>query len=254
MSKQDRIHSRTPADTESKFLLNLGKTFAEILGIATDARTTAENTRSELSQSVARIDKDLTDKGASINLIVSDGKVKGEVLIKAINNESSVKIKADNILFEGQKLNIKVESTNIDGKLKAEQIDADGIKAKDVDLTGTITALLGQIGEWTLGEADIPISSQTTIKETSLYSGVNKYDLDNLDWYTVETWLTAKGVYSLYKYYGNDGTPEGMLINTNYYSSKWWEILQKTNTESPSEEWEFTLEDGTSVIKEVCIK
>jgi hypothetical protein len=224
--------------------LNLGKTFAEILGIATDARTTAENTRIELSQSVARIDKDLTDKGASIGLIVSDGKVKGEIMIEAINNESSAQIKAKNILFEGEKLNIKVDATNIEGELTAEQINADGLNVQ-----------IGEIGEWTLGEATIPISEQTTITEKALYSGVQKYYLDNgVDWYTIETWLTARGAYSVYKYYKYDGIANGILTTTNYYSSKWWELLKKTNTEAPAESWTFTLEDGSSVIKEVCIK
>lgn len=251
MSKQDRTHSRTPADTESKFLLNLDKSFAEIMGIATDARTKAENARTELLRVVADITKEITENGATIKLVVdsglvdADGNVQASIIIEAINDESSAKIKADNILFEGQKLDIKVDDTNIDGKLTAKVLDIDNIKAKDVDISGTVTANEGEIGGWILGEYDIPVSETNTIKEKALYSGKKEYRISDLVWYTAETWLTARGAYCVYKYYSNS-----TLDFINYYSSMWWELLKKTNT---SEKWKFTLDNGEIVEKEMFV-
>ena len=61
--------------------------------------------------------------------------VQGAILIEAINNEVLAKIAAERLDIEGKKLNIKVASTNITGELTAEQINADGIKADDVEFT-----------------------------------------------------------------------------------------------------------------------
>lgn len=311
MSKQDRTHSRTPADAENKFLRNLGKTFAEILGIATDARTTAEGTRSELSKAVASINKELADKGASIKLIVDsgvvdkDGNVQASIIISAINDQSEVKIKADNIVFEGQKLDIKVDATNVEGKLTADQIDAtelkvdaanitgkltaeqidvtnlkvkaaniedkltadqinaNDIKAENVDISGKVTANEGKVGEWILGEAEIPYlhldgTEHKKPPESALYSGEQRYEHDN-GFNIKETWLTARGVYTKSRHYScgviiNDVYYDEFLTGTNYDERTWSGLLEGSNGETVSETWTFVLEDGSSVTKEVCIK
>lgn len=46
---------------------------------------------------------------------------------------------------------LQVNSAKIIGQLTASQINADGISAKDVDLTGTITANEGKISGWEIG-------------------------------------------------------------------------------------------------------
>ena len=60
MSKQDRQGARTPADLERKY--NFGKTFAEILGIATDARDSVDfvesSLRNEMIEQVTSITRD----------------------------------------------------------------------------------------------------------------------------------------------------------------------------------------------------
>ncbi len=251
MSKQDRTHSRTPADTESKFLLNLGKSFAEILGIATDARTMADNTRSALSQSVAKINTELADKGATIKLLVDsgivdkDGKVQASIIISAINDESEAKIKANNIVFEGQKLNIKVDATNIDGKVTADKINANDMILEKAT-----------IGSWHLGQVDIPINANTAddIKdEYALYSDElteTRMDSQGVERiYTYRVYLTAKGVYVCGRY--NTAEVSG---NAYYSRGTWLGLLEESNAEIPSETWIFVLEDGTTVEKEVCIK
>lgn len=230
MSKQDRTHSRTPADTENKFLHNLGKRFAEIMGVATDARRTAEGTRSELSKSVAEINKELTDKGASIKLIVDsgivdkDGNVQASIVISAINKQSEAKIKADNIVFEGQKLNIKVDATDIEGKVTANQIDATELEVDAAKVTGKLTAdqidatnlkvkaaniedkltaeqinaddmniKKATIGGWHLAKTQVPISQTSSTEEFALYSDKIFEENGDRD-YTYQVYLTAKGV------------------------------------------------------------
>ena len=180
MNKQDRQGARTPADLERKY--NFEQSFAEVMGIATDARTLAENVGGELTKEVARIDQTIKAHEASIGIIVDNGEVQGSIIIEAINNESSAKISADKIDIEGKELNIKVDATNItgtliaeqidatdlkvdaaniEGTLTAEQIDANGIVAKDVDITGTVTAKEGSIGGWEIGN-DLTATTETT--------------------------------------------------------------------------------------------
>lgn len=50
MSKQDRQGVRTPADLERKY--NFGKTFAELMGIATDARDSVDSVESRLQSTI----------------------------------------------------------------------------------------------------------------------------------------------------------------------------------------------------------
>lgn len=159
MNRQDRQGARTPADLERKY--NFEQSFAEVMGIATDARTTAEKAETELTKEVARIDKEISAHEASIGLLVDNGEVQGSIIIKAINDESSAKISADRLDIEGKTLNIKVDATNITGTLTAEQIDADGIVAEDVDITGTITAEEGSIGGWEIGD-NLTATTETT--------------------------------------------------------------------------------------------
>lgn len=149
MSKQDITNARTPTDLERKYLLNFGKTFAEVEGIALDARKTAENLEAEVEK-----------QNESIGLLVDNGKVKGSVIIEAINDESTAKISADKIDVEGAELNIKVDATNITGKVTAEQMNADGIVAEDVDIKGKVNAEEGSIGGWTIGE-NLTATSET---------------------------------------------------------------------------------------------
>lgn len=95
---------------------------------------------------MARIEQTADENSGKIALVVGqngivneDGQVQGSVVVEAINGETEATINADKIFFEGQELNIKVPSTNIVGQLNADQINADGIEAKDVKITGDIT-------------------------------------------------------------------------------------------------------------------
>lgn len=314
-SKQDRTQSRTPADTERKFLLNLQKSFAEILGVATDARTKAENTESEIARlevkisetadgiilsvadvyatnesvasaievmrdnillsvsetyetqdnaktkraeiqtkvdensayitsqatliaenkssiastntkvnensasikqqtatitehttNIATLTAKTNEQGASIALVVENDEVKGSVIVEAINGQSSAKISADKLDIEGKTLNIKVESTNIEGEISAEQINAEGL---DIPR--------GNIGGWTLEEMSVPIGWAdenngivATRTEKALYSGAVEETKGDGIFYVNETWLTPSGVSISSRYYvdgGGDSPP-----------------------------------------------
>ena len=72
------------------------------------------------------------------SLVNDKGQVQGEIVIEAVNSAVVAKIAAERIDLEGKKLNIKVDATNIEGVLKADQINADGIEAENVRITGDI--------------------------------------------------------------------------------------------------------------------
>lgn len=219
MSKQDRIHSRTPVDAENKLLSNLGKSSAEIRG---------------LSSAIAKIEREVADKGATIKLFVDSGivgeggNVQASVIIEAINNESSAQIKAKNILFEGEKLDIKVDDTNIEGKLTADVLDIDNIIAENVNVTGTINAEDGVIGGWHLGLFPIPTganSEDDVTDEKSLRSpnlSGTKLDKDGVERIiTYRAYLTAKGVYICGQY----DTAE-VSGDTYFNHTTWLELLE----------------------------
>ena len=95
---------------------------------------------------MARIEQTADENSGKIALVVGqngivneNGAVQGNIIVEAINGETTATIEADKINFEGQEVNIKVPATNITGQLNANQINADGIEAKDVRITGDIT-------------------------------------------------------------------------------------------------------------------
>lgn len=73
MSKQDRVASRTAEDVERKY--NFGKTFAEVFGLAEDARNAAEvaqNAANEATEAVGGL-----DQTEIFNLLTNNGELKG---------------------------------------------------------------------------------------------------------------------------------------------------------------------------------
>lgn len=176
-SKQDRQGSRTPADLERKYDLgSMGDRFAEVMGIALDAQTHSaaaldaigqtNSVVAELSQKVDEISinvKDL-DEGTISNLSTRVGVISASVsaidknvnsaefVIGIINKQSTAKISADRLDIIGKKLNIKVDATNIEGKVTAKQIDV-------LDLS----AFGATIGGWDIYEGGI---SKTKTSDT----------------------------------------------------------------------------------------
>ena len=73
MSKQDRVASRTAEDVERKY--NFGKTFAEVFGLAEDARNAAETAQNAADNAVEAVGS--LDQDAIFNLLTNSGELKG---------------------------------------------------------------------------------------------------------------------------------------------------------------------------------
>lgn len=88
----------------------------------------------EISKDLAKLELTTSENESKISLIVQDDKASGSLIIGAINDESYAKINADRLDIEGKTLNIKVDATNIDGELTADQINADGLKVTNGEI------------------------------------------------------------------------------------------------------------------------
>ena len=98
----------------------------------------------EQTATLAEIEQKTDENSADISLVVASNgaekQVRAEVIMSAINDdESSVKISADKLDIEGKELNIKVASTNIEGKLTAEQINAKGLQVEEGVFSGELS-------------------------------------------------------------------------------------------------------------------
>lgn len=103
--------------------------------------------QTEKSATIAEIEQTAKENSAKIGLVVGqngivneDGAVQGSVVIEAINGESTAKIKADRIELEGKKLDIKVDATNIEGEITADQINANGLEVTNGSISGNLSA------------------------------------------------------------------------------------------------------------------
>lgn len=161
MSKQDKVAPRTPADLERKY----NKSFSEILGVATDARDYAKEAKKEAEElkfqvgngisaqfklSIEEDDKkvfSLIDGSATKIHFESDSFSVDSTYFK-MEEDGTVKIRKGDIggcSFDGEG-NLLVPVEFLSGKILAQQINADGIIAANVDLTGKITATEGSFG------------------------------------------------------------------------------------------------------------
>ena len=72
-SKQDLVASRTASDVERKY--NFGKTFAEVFGLAEDARNAAETAQQAADNAIQAVGS--LDQDAIFNLLTNNGALKG---------------------------------------------------------------------------------------------------------------------------------------------------------------------------------
>lgn len=103
-AKQDRVYTRTPAQLEQK--LDLGKRFAEVMGIATGARDAAE----EAKEATKNLDSDLTSEEI-FNRLTENGTLQG--------------------LYRDKEGNLYINAEFIQAVEK--------LFAKDIEMTGTFT-------------------------------------------------------------------------------------------------------------------
>lgn len=180
MSKQDRQGARTPADIERKY--NFGKTFSEILGVATDARIVAEQaqkTATEISETTKGIFLRVEDleqgMSAQFKLTIEeaeDGETGETKVYSLIDGEATeIHFKSNSLIIESdfftldragkifatggrignctfdENGDLVIPTSCFAEKITADKINADGIVATNVDLTGRITATEGLIGD-----------------------------------------------------------------------------------------------------------
>lgn len=161
MRKQDKVAPRTPADLERKY----GTSFSEILGVATDARDYAKEAKKEAEELKFQVGNGLS---AQFTLSIEEDDTKTFSLIDG--SATKIHFKSDSLLIESTYFTLQEDGTVkirkgdiggcsfdgegnllvpvefLSGKILAEQINADGIIANDVNLTGTITATGGSFG------------------------------------------------------------------------------------------------------------
>lgn len=163
MSKQDRQGVRTPADLEQKY--SFGKRFAEILGIATDARDSVAavetSLRSEILEQVTSITRD-TER--IIMTALESYVERGELEELQATFESEFLVMAERIAMNFESTETKI--TNVDGDLQSviEKLE----KHFDFDVNGlTIKA----------GENDMRLRVDNDI--ISFYKGeIDETDLE----------------------------------------------------------------------------
>lgn len=137
MSKQDGYASRTAADLERKY--NFGQTFADIYGLASDARKIAEEAESAFKGlNQEQIFNLLTNFGESKGIYRDDA---GGVYVNASYIKSGT-ISGDNV---------KVAAATVTGELTAATIKADKISGGELDFNKVkangLEVTLGQISD-----------------------------------------------------------------------------------------------------------
>ena len=222
MSKQDRQGPRTPSDLEQRYLFE--RRFAEVMGVATDARDRAEEAKKAYAGLThEEIFNRLTNRGAWEGMYEEDGNVyinasyikSGEFdasLIKTGElNASLIKtgeIKSSNYAEDEAGNTTQGMVIDVDNGI----IDSSKFKVNGL---GEVIALGGKIGGWNLGLTTITVNPTTTIYDYALYSD-EMTESRSGRMYTYRVFLTALGVYvnGRYDTSGESGVP--------YYANKSW--------------------------------
>ena len=199
MSKQDRLYPRTAAQLERQY--NFGKSFNEILGVATDARIIAEEAKkasteiAETSNGIAlRVESLEQGLGGQFQLTIEeaeDEETGEKKVFSLIDGEATeIRFKSNSLIIESDYFKLdregKIYATggkigncyfDDDGdlviptscfaeKITADKINANGIVATSVNLTGKITATEGLIGDCEINQNGEFIAKQLISKET----------------------------------------------------------------------------------------
>lgn len=181
MSKQDRQGVRTPADVERKY--KFGERFAEVMGVATDAREAAE----EAAKAVGELDGKL-EQDEIFNRLTDNGKVQGiyrEDGLIYINASyiKSGKIAADYIDVASLKVDAaQIKSGTIDKaqipNLDASKITTGTLSGKMID-GATLNITEGAtIAGWTVGSKKLTSGTlgSTSDHFVGLYTSFNAGD------------------------------------------------------------------------------
>lgn len=257
---------RQDVDEIALDIANAGGSVAGINARLTDAESKVSSyaywptDENENRFNLSTIDQSANKDGSSLALAVVDKN--GEQIINGATivlnqsgGESVIKVSADNIMMSGKTTFVTSDdlgengTTQIDGsrivtgKIDAERINADGIEAKDVIITGVITATEGVIGgcqidaDGNLQIKNINISEKLTANEIDVDSlTVGKILVKNSN----DKTLLAAGdntvkiggwnvdTNSLYSTYGDSASRVFMCTGTSSeykiggYTDKWY--------------------------------
>lgn len=219
MSKQDRQGVRNLNDLERKY--NFERSFAEAMGIATDAQKSAKNLESE------KLGKNDSDRIVDmINASTKSIKIKGYRLI--IESDNFELTKDGKIIVNAGRIGgceideegyLQIKNANI-----SEKLTADKINAEDMEIMRAI------IGGWHLGTTDIQVNGSNLISDQiALYSDEmteKKPDGDGVErMYTYRAFLTPYGVYVHGRY---DTSGESAVP---YWASRSWLDICENRTQ-----------------------
>lgn len=165
--KQDRQGARTVSDLEQRYYF--GKKFAEVLGVADDARTTAIKTE----EKVNRIEKELLEINVLDKLNVSAGTLTlkaGGLVIESngfsLSEENG--IVATKGVIGGCKMvdgKLVVPSEFVSGKILATQIDAVGL------VVNKVHSISERYGDLTIDGGELIATRNNGTYQTFLYGG-----------------------------------------------------------------------------------
>lgn len=115
MSKQDRVYTRTASELERKY--NFTKSFAEIMGLLTDARDKVDSVESKLHSDILEQTTTIYRDTEKIILSALQSKVEESVLAELTETfESKLLLMADKISINFE--NTTEQMTDIDGDLR----------------------------------------------------------------------------------------------------------------------------------------
>lgn len=138
MSKQDRQGARTPADLERRYNLgNLGKSFAEVMGVSTDARDTVDRIASELRSEFNEQITSLTRDTERIVLAALETYVQTQDFEKLEQTvQSELSVMADKITMSFETATTQIANVNgdlqtmIENQQKHFDFSVDGVTIK----------------------------------------------------------------------------------------------------------------------------
>lgn len=167
-NKQDRQGVRTPVDVERKYLLTLEKSFAEVLGIATDARSYAVKTNERLSEEVARIDVKIEETAEGIVLSVADTYATNESVESKINISRNEILSSVSGTYATQTNLATLEQTvNAQGATITQQ--ATTISEQGVSLAALTTKVTNQVASISM------VVDNNGVKAGAIISAINGY-------------------------------------------------------------------------------
>lgn len=122
MSKQDRQGVRTPADLERKY--NFDKRFAELLGIATDARESVDSLASELRNEITNQATSITrDTEQIVMAALSDYERTSDAEAFRQTLESELKVMADRISMNFESSTEQIATVNGELQTVIEELE-----------------------------------------------------------------------------------------------------------------------------------